>query len=362
MTASDTKWYDRALASNIVGGLVVGFLIWAAPTALNAATKAKVPFWGYGLVALAAVLVMSFAIPIWRRTVWGNARRLAKWAAGLRILSQAQREGLVADGVAAREKALEKERAATKQPAWRILVGDTMFREANINWLHNSGHEAMDVEVTCDRDLFEIEGQAFYAGPFGTAGRQLLGLVTDRGEAEGIDFSVTWRDVHGDNQHTIVRVHPEDLRNRRQAAIDAARAAGVREGFKEGKDAARAEQETDATQALNLPAPAPRWTLTNMGEDTNGIVTYRVTNAIPGSHAYNVRMDHIKGGPFQFTDAAFWPNLSGTAEGSFRGLLKGNGRAAGATLQLSWLDEMHRPNETQFRIAPVTDSWEDTPF
>lgn len=362
MTPSDTKWYDRALVSNIVGGLVVGFLIWAVPSSLNAATKAKVPLWGYVLVALVAILVMSFAIPIWRHAVWGNASRLAKWISGLRVLSQAQREGLVADGVLAREAALKTERAATKQPAWRIIVGDTMFREANINWLHNSGHEAIDVEVTCDRALFEIEGQAFYRGPFGSAGRQLLGLVTERGEAEGIDFTVTWRDVRGDKQRTIVRVPPENLRNSRQSAIDAARAAGASEGFKQGRDAARAEQETDAAETLNLPAPEPRWTLTHVGADANGVVTYRVANAIPGSFAYNVRVDHIEGGPFEFTDAAFWPNLSGAAEGSFRGLLKGNGRAAGATLKLSWLDEMHRTNETQFRVAPVTDLWEDSPF
>lgn len=249
------------------------------------------------LVALVAILVLSFAIPIWRHTVWGNARRLAKCMAGLRVLSQAQREALVPDGVSARESALEREHAAIKQPAWRIIVGDTIFREENINWLDASGHEVMDVEVTCDRALFEIEGQAFYGGPFGTARRQLLRLVTEHGEAEGVDFDVTSRDVYGDKQHTIVRVPPENLRNSRQAFIDAARAADGREGFKEGRDAATAERETDATEALSLPAPALRWALTHMGADANGVVTYSVANAIPGSFAYNVRMDHIKGGP-----------------------------------------------------------------
>lgn len=341
---------------------MVGFLIWAVPAALNAATKAKVPFWGYTVVALIAVVVMSLAIPLWRHTVWGNARRLAGWVFGLRILSRPQREALRAAGFADREEALANERAVTQQPAWRLVIGDTMFHEANINWLHNSGHEAYDVEVTCDRAFFEIEGQAFYRGPFGSAGRQLLGLLTDRGEAEGIDFQVTWLDSHGDKQHTTLRVPPESLRSSRQSVIDAARTAGEIEGFKRGEEAAKAEHEAGATAALNLPSPEPRWTLTHMGVDKDGEVTYRVANAIPGSFGYNVRVDRAKGGPFEFSDAAFWPDLSGVAEGTFRGYLSGNGRAAGATLRLSWLDEMHQTHEKMFRIPPVTDLWEETPF
>lgn len=43
MSGDQTKWYDRALASNIVGGLVLRFVIWFAPRAISEATKAKVP-------------------------------------------------------------------------------------------------------------------------------------------------------------------------------------------------------------------------------------------------------------------------------------------------------------------------------
>lgn len=239
MGDDQTKWYDRALASNIVGGLVVGFLIWFVPWAISEATKAKVPLWVYVAVAGVALLLMAVIVPLWRRVAWGGVTNVARWFWGLRVTTSARRKELFEAGVSARNASLVAERASIPQPDWRIQFGDTHFGAADIHWLYNWGHNARDASLTCDPEYFELDGGAFFGGNWGSGvggatGKQFRGMPTAKGTAEGVDFTATWRDGNDDEQHRIVRVPPEDIRAGRDALAEKARHDGYREGYDKG--------------------------------------------------------------------------------------------------------------------------------
>lgn len=263
MGDDQTKWYDRALASNIVGGLVVGFLIWFAPWAISEATRAKVQLWSYIAVAGVALLLMSVIVPIWRRVVWGGVVNGARWVWGLRVTTAARRKVLFEAGVSARNISLVRERASTPQPAWRIQFGDTHFGAADIHWLYNWGHNARDASLTCDPEYFELDGEAFFGGNWGSGvggatGKQFRGMPTPKGIAEGVDFTATWRDGNDDEQHRIIRVPPEDIRAGRDALAEKARQDGFREGydngFLEGVDSTKADTAGEEAHAKNMAA------------------------------------------------------------------------------------------------------------
>lgn len=263
MSGDQIKWYDRALASNIVGGLIVGFLIWFVPWVISEATKAKVPFWVYAVVAGIALLLMSVIVPIWRRVVWGGVATGARWVWGLRVMTSVRRDKLVASGVTARNTSLAAERASVGQPAWKITFGDTHFGASNIHWLHNWGYRARDTQLTCNREYFELDGDPFFIGNFdeagiGATGKQFHGMPTAKGIAEGVDFTATWLDVNGDEQHATVHVPPEDIRAARDALAEKARQDGYREGynkgFQEGIDSTKPHMTGEEAHAKNIAA------------------------------------------------------------------------------------------------------------
>lgn len=265
MGDDQTNWYDRALASNIVGGLVVGFLVWFVPWAISEATKAKVPFWAYIAVAGVALLFMSVIVPIWRHVVWGGVANGARWVWGLRVTTSVRRKDLFEAGVSARNTSLARERASTPQPAWRIQFGDTHFGAADVHWLYNRGHNARDAALTCDPVYFELDGEAFFGGNWGSGaggatGKQFRGMPTAKGIAEGVDFTATWRDVNDDEQHRIVRVPPEDIRAGRDALAEQARLDGYREGydkgFREGVDSTKSDMADEEAHAKNIAPDA----------------------------------------------------------------------------------------------------------
>lgn len=128
-----------------------------------------------------------------------------------------------------------------------------------MNWLYNWGHEANDVTLTCDRDYFELDGEAFFRGGWGSGsgsgstGKQFRGLPTPKGLAEGIEFTLSWRDRNGDEQSRTVRVPPEDVRKATEAVVEHARESGYQEGLREGRK--QGKSEATATTATT-PAPA----------------------------------------------------------------------------------------------------------
>ena len=98
MSRDESKWYDRQLSANVVGGLIVAVIVWGVPSLISEATKANVPFWAYVIVAGVALLIGSAVIPVWRRATWGNVQRFAKWALAVRPLTAKQRAALIREG------------------------------------------------------------------------------------------------------------------------------------------------------------------------------------------------------------------------------------------------------------------------
>ncbi|WP_311245811.1 hypothetical protein [Microbacterium sp. WCS2018Hpa-23] len=124
--------------------------------------------------------------------------------------------------------------------------------------------------------------------------------------------------------------------------------------------------DAKASPRAGLPGPEPRWSFVNFGAVNDlGRVKYGFRNLVPGSVAYNVRVEALRGG-FTFADAAFWDDLSGLAQGDFEGTVVGKGATQGVSLRLGWYDEAHVWRFDDFRIRPTRpDVWssaEETPF
>lgn len=257
MVDDKTKWYDRQLAAGIIAGLIVAGVVWLVPLIYTEATKAKVPGWVYIVVVAGGVLVASLILPLWRRKVWAWVPRSVGWVRGLRPTTARARAALVASGVASRQEALDEERRHTPQPAWRVQLGDTHFVAPDVNWLYNWGHEAIDASLTCDPAYFELDGEAFFRGKWkpggsGGTGKQFRGMATAKGLAEGIEFTVSWRDINGDAHSRPVRVPPEDVRKATEAIVEHARETGYQEGLRDG----RKQGKPTATVAAT-PSPEP---------------------------------------------------------------------------------------------------------
>lgn len=135
-----------------------------------------------------------------------------------------------------------------------------------------------------------------------------------------------------------------------------------------------------SVQPTPLPAPEPRWKFlgTSTSDDVlNEVYRFKVVNLMPGSVVLNARMDNNPNtyGSFSFDDAAFWPDLSGEAEGEFTGEVVGTDESGHVTLVLSWFDENHAQQTKNWLIKPrprpvKPDPWaeratsfrDDTPF
>jgi hypothetical protein len=86
-----------------------------------------------------------------------------------------------------------------------------------------------------------------------------------------------------------------------------------------------------------LPLPDPRWTVYESPKADSDFNTFTLRNAVPRSVAREVRIETDE--DFKVTDAGHWADLSGEANGEFRGNMTINGRANGVRFQIVWYDE-----------------------
>lgn len=332
MNEEQPRWYDRQLASNVVGGVVVAVLVWFVPWVISEATKAKVPWWVYLIVLGAALLLGSAVVPTWRRAIWGNARRFIKWAATIRPLTAAQRTDLDQSGYARRSAEVDAERANPFDPVWKIDVRDSLGF-AHTYFLENSGFEVWEVTMTCDPEFFVLKQEAHFPGGLGTDQRNgyvaspFFGAPTDRGKAEGVIFHIKWKDRHGDWHERDVVLPPDEILAGRDVELSDA----FNRGFSEG----RAQGNSDPAP---LPLPSPRWSVyaDNSGDHQDWILR----NSVPRSVAREVRIE--SDGDLHIIDAGHWADLSGGDEGalgSFQGTLSRRGEESGVVFNITWYDE-----------------------
>lgn len=115
---------------------------------------------------------------------------------------------------------------------------------------------------------------------------------------------------------------------------------------------AATQSNASPSPSEGLPKPTPRWRFLRFGAlDDLGREKYGFKNLVPNSVALHARVEAVGGG-FTFDDAAFWEDLSGTAQGQFEGSVSGIGLGQGVTLRLSWYDENHVAHSTDFWIKP----------
>lgn len=332
--------------SNVLGGVVVALLVWFVPWAISEATKANVPFGAYIAVAAVALLIGSTVIPLWRRATWGNVRAFAKWAFAIRPVTEKQRSALVSSGYEQHEAEIELARENARQPRWTVSAEDRLFGDMALHWLHNHGYTGYDVRVTADQSEFKTDGEVFFRGSFGNAspggivGKHFRGAPTDKGRRDGVTFTVSWLDEHGNDHTRQVFMSPEEIRKGTDSAIEEAKAIGWKEGYAHAKEFyENSIAEAESSRLAPVPRPAPRWMVAPENTDEEDV--YVLRNSVPRSVAREVRLDADP--EFKIVDAGHWQDLSGTdtdgASGRFMGVFTPQGETFGVNLYIKWYDE-----------------------
>lgn len=346
-------WAQSPTGQMVVNGTISGGVGAIIAWLLNNATN--LPWLAIGAVFVGGTALAFLVLTLVRR----NLRELLwirpfKWLIGLRITTMRSRNLIEAAGYDRRSTELATERKGARQPRWRISAQDRLSGLVNVHWLENSGYEAFDVALTCDPELFTLDGEVFFRGGFGTnspggsIGKQFLGAPTERGRTEGVTFRISWRDENQNQWDKDVFMPPEEIRLGHDDAVEEARAVGWKEGYAEAKSVfEQAEVSASQSEKPVLPRPKPRWKLTHVDGEGSGARTYRLANLMSKSIAYNVRIDLVEG-KFNFLDEAFWEDLSGNGVGTFRGAMPDT--YLGATLSLSWLDENQGVHTQRFKL------------
>lgn len=160
----------------------------------------------------------------------GRSDALAEVTAAQDELVQRGRAEALADVEAAQQAFIDqgrdevreqvaRDRAAAKKPVfhieraqWLSMDGEDAF------FLYNGGAPALCISVEADKELWK-PGKAvgladtFKGDPVGpNVAKQFEGLVTERGYAEGITFTVHYLDRNEDPQTQLVTVPPDKLR------------------------------------------------------------------------------------------------------------------------------------------------------
>lgn len=211
MVNDKTPWGQSTVGILVIQGMIgpiIGAVV-GAVSALWFTQPDKVNLISIALsalvVAVAVFVLLSMILGKLRRVVWGNIGKLLKWFSTLRVTTRKGREKLTQAGYDGRSNEVTNERKLSPRPHWRVTHNDG---DAWI-YVHNSGYWVDDVVVRADPDLFEFADgakQGFIKGrlgdnvPGGSRGKQVAGRLTKRGESEGVTFTFSWTDQHGDAQ------------------------------------------------------------------------------------------------------------------------------------------------------------------
>lgn len=274
---------------------LIALVTWA----LSEGTKGTVSLWAYLVFVAPALLVASIVVPPWRRLIWNNVVIGFRWLLAIRPTTRRKREALEQNGYNLRSNEVATERSRVGQPIWKIDARDTVGQR-NLQFLENTGSEASNVALTTDHELFTLDGDVFWTGPFTPHGpgrfvsKPFNGAPTERGKKEGVPFHVTWRDSNGDVHARDVMLPSEDIR--------AGRDEGLAEEYARGRNDGRAEALEE--RRPTLPPPDPRWKFEYFGE-TDSIAKFRILNLMPNSIVYNARIEVSPTSYFQHRDPAF---------------------------------------------------------
>lgn len=261
------------------------------------------------VLSVLVFIVCSLCFRRLRTLVWGNLWRLLKWVGGLRVKTRRGRDQLFEDGYAKRSSEVEDERKLSPRPTWRVThnPGDDWI------YIHNSGYAVDDVVVSADPELFEFaEGaeRGFIKGRLGdntsggSSGKQVAGTVTRKGEREGVTFTFSWKDQHGDTQPPS--------------------------GFHDMPVTATLPPRT------LLPVVEPTWQIGRpKGESDPDI--YALVNGEPGFVATNVRID-ASPQEFTFMVSKRLGDLSGVGGFKFGGRPEESGRILGVNFYVTYDD------------------------
>lgn len=144
-------------------------------------------------------------------------------------------------------------------------------------------------------------------------------------------------------------------RSNEQTIKDAEMRAAAEKSSKQVQEFMQGAFEKAKSKAPALPPPAPRWTISRIGdENTSRQRRLRFTNLMPGSVALGVRVEPRANyeNAFQFVDEGYWPDLSGKCHGEFNLVLRDQGAHKGFALRLTWLDDDMDTQLEDFWIAP----------
>lgn len=117
------------------------------------------------------------------------------------------------EGFAVRSAEVAEERRIAPKPSWRIE--QRAYRDF---LLYNSGWMVGNVLLDAPKEDFVFEGDPpVFKGNFGdnshggSIGKLFFGQPTEKGLAEGINFTVRWRDTNLDEHETTLQVHSKNL-------------------------------------------------------------------------------------------------------------------------------------------------------
>lgn len=160
----------------------------------------------------------------------GRADALAEVAAAQEVFVKRGRTEALTETEAAQHSFIEqgrqevreqiaRDRAAAKKPVFNIERTQWLSMDGgDAFYLYNGGAPAVSVWIEADKELWKPGKPVGLADTFkGDAvgpnlAKQFEGLVTERGYAEGITFTVHYLDQNGDPQTQLVPVTPEKLR------------------------------------------------------------------------------------------------------------------------------------------------------
>jgi hypothetical protein len=135
-----------------------------------------------------------------------------------------------------------------------------------------------------------------------------------------------------------------------KAAVAAKEAAEAAARAKAQAPAPKRDVWDEVVAVPYLPPPMPRWAIwsAHLSETSRDFV---LQNAVKRSVAREVRIESSTG-RFRFLDGAHWEELSGEAQGKFRGEVDDMGWEYGLTFEVTWYDAQGLKHEESVTMPP----------
>lgn len=339
-------WIQTNLGASVFAtllGLFLGSVLNSSLEALSGGLRAIILVG----VALVAVVVASAVSRRWRSRLWIP---ILVWAAGLQPVTAASRTR----AVAAAKQAVFDEHAAQEEarlrspspPSWVIRHDRRMGRDEFDNdtfWLTNMGFPVKEVEISGNPEFIGFPHRVVFQNHENGIGQWFAANITERGRAEGVTLTISWRNRHGDPGSFDYRLEPDALAEMAIETRDEAFARGKSEGFAAGRDEGNAQGRAELLAELEakrgIPIRKARWAVVRM---PNG--SWTLSNTAQGSLAFKVVLD-APSSDFTFFSAADWDEMPGVHSERFEGLIPGVGTHV--AFNVAWEDANGAPQTSE---------------